>query len=855
MSSYATPIDPLILLAPFSGQTMPLAEVPDAVFAGGMLGPGLGFVPNEGHLLAPCDGVITQLAGTAHALSLRTDQGLHLLMHIGLDTVDMNGHGFQARVCEGARVRAGELLIEFDLAAVAARARSTVSVLTLSDAPEVRISPLSQGFVQAGHSAVLALQSGIAREEPGAATSGATSTAAEGSLRRSLRLGTAGGLHARPAARAREAVRGFDARVELHFNGRSAALESVVALMTLDASEGELLELRGHGPQAAQALDAVAAVLGAADGDTTAATALPPSAAPQDPALASADGALLQGLCASPGWATGTLVHSKALVFVLPELSAQAQPDEQAGLSRALEQADRDLAEIAAQARKSQAFAEAEIFEVHRLLLEDPALHEAAYSLLAQGKTAGFAWHMAISNQIEALSRLQSARLKERAADLRDVEKRVLRALGHVPATQQALPPQAILTADEFTPSDLAELDRSKVCALLMSRGGSTSHAALIARQLGLPAVVALGDGLLTLPEGHEVVVDAGSGCVFTQPDTQDIARARNEGQRQGLRQARHRSAAHGPAQTLDGQTIEVAANIASLSDAHQAWEQGADAVGLLRTELLFMDREQPPDEEEQGDSYQAIVSALQGRPVIIRTLDAGADKPVKYLKVTPESNPALGLRGIRLAQRQPALLDQQLRGLLRVRSAGPLRILLPMVTELNELLHIRQRIDEIARSLQREDRIEVGVMIEVPSAAILADQLAQHADFLSIGSNDLTQYTLAMDRCQAELAARIDGMHPAVLRLIDMTVRGASQHGKWVGVCGALAAEPAAVPVLLGLGVRELSVPAPAIAEIKARVRSLDLQQCSEAARALLAMSSAQQVRIESQAIWPWPH
>jgi len=450
------------------------------------------------------------------------------------------------------------------------------------------------------------------------------------------------------------------------------------------------------------------------------------------------------------------------------------------------------------------------------------------------------------------LTNIQDELLAERAADLRDIEKRVLRALGVSNQVGRVLPDEAVLVAEEFTPSDLSSLDRARVTALLMARGGATSHAAIIARQIGIPALVAVGDALFAIADGTQVVVDASAGRLEHAPTALDVERARTERERlAGVREANRRTSQQA-ASTSDGRAIEVAANIATLDDAKTAVENGADSVGLLRTELLFIHRQAAPTVDEHRQSYQAIVEALGGRTAIIRTLDVGADKEVDYLTLPPEPNPALGLRGIRLAQVRPDLLDDQLRGLLAVQPLGAVRILLPMVTDSGELVRLRKRIDELAREAGRTGAIEVGVMIEVPSAALLADQLSQHADFLSIGTNDLTQYTLAMDRCQADLAAQADGLHPAVLRLIDATVKGAAKHGKWVGVCGALAGDPLAVPLLVGLGVTELSVDPVSVPGIKARVRKLDYQLCRQRAQDILALDSAQAVRAVSREVWP---
>lgn len=311
-------------------------------------------------------------------------------------------------------------------------------------------------------------------------------------------------------------------------------------------------------------------------------------------------------------------------------------------------------------------------------------------------------------------------------------------------------------------------------------------------------------------------------------------------------------ASANAPAITVDGVAIEVAVNIANADDAREGVAHGADAVGLLRTEFLFIDRRDAPTEAEQTAAYQAVLDALDGRHAIIRTLDVGGDKEVPYLQLPLEPNPALGLRGIRTGFAYPDMLDAQLRALLAVKPLSRLRILVPMITDVGELIRLRERIEQLAGEMSLSERPQLGVMVEVPSAALLADQLAKHADFLSIGSNDLTQYTLAMDRCNATLAARIDSMHPGLLRLIAITVEGAKKYGKWVGVCGAMASDPQAVPVLIGLGVAELSVSPRLVPEVKSLVRGLSRRHCEEEALRLLALGSPQAVRGRVTELWP---
>jgi multiphosphoryl transfer protein len=847
----------IVLLAPLTGPVVPLAKVPDPVFSGGMFGDGIGIDPLEGRLVAPCDGTITHLARTGHAVTLATAEGAEILLHIGIDTVELNGKGFAPMVEQGAQVHAGDVLIEFDQDQVALNAPSLVSVIAIanSDAFEI-VERVEGGIVKAGETPLLVLRARAGEAADASRQLSATNVMEE--ARRQVTLIHAGGLHARPAARAREAARGFDARVEVRYEGRKAAIESVVGLLGLGAGEGATVELLGVGSQAQAAIDAIAHELTReAQGEVeqqkparqTSSLATQAAASPAGEPLAPNT---LAGVCASPGIAVGKLVRWDDADVDPPEQASGTSAAESRLLDKAIATVDADLDTVVRDASQRGAVGEAGIFAVHRVLLEDPTLLDAARDLISLGKSAGFAWREAIRAQIGILSKVEDALLAERAADLRDIDKRVLRALGYTNASARALPDEAVLAAEEFTPSDLSTLDRSRVTALVMSRGGATSHAAILARQAGIPALVAVGDALNAIPAGTQVVVNATTGRLEFAPTDVDVERARVErGRLADVREANRRTSQQA-AVTSDGRAIEVAANIATLEDAKTAVDNGADAVGLLRTELLFIHRASAPTVDEHRESYQGIVEALNGRTAIIRTLDVGADKEVDYLTLPPEPNPALGLRGIRLAQVRPDLLDDQLRGLLAVQPLGAVRILLPMVTDVGELIRIRKRIDELARELGRTQPIEVGVMIEVPSAALLADQLAQHADFLSIGTNDLTQYTLAMDRCQADLAAQADGLHPAVLRLIAATVQGADKHGKWVGVCGALAGDPLAMPLLVGLGVTELSVDPVSVPGAKARVRNLDYQLCRQRAQDALALESAQAVRAASRETWP---
>jgi multiphosphoryl transfer protein len=495
-------------------------------------------------------------------------------------------------------------------------------------------------------------------------------------------------------------------------------------------------------------------------------------------------------------------------------------------LEAAREAARGDLVAARARIAKEAGEAEAGIFDAHLLLLDDAALLGPAKDAVDAGKSADAAWRDAAVATAEAWRGLDDPYLQERAADVEDVGGRVLRHLAGESA-QTGIAQPGVLVARDLTPGDTAGLDRELVKGLAIARGGATSHAAILARALGIPAVVGLGEGVLSVPEGTVLVVDGEAGTVEVAPPDEVLRereRARAEAEE---RHARARARAHEPARLRDGETIEVAANVGSVADAAGAVELGADGVGLLRTEFLFLDRDDEPSEEEQRAVYAEIAAALDGRPVIIRTLDAGADKPLPFLAQAPEDNPFLGVRGIRLGLQHPELLRTQLRAIAAVAQEHPVKVMFPMVATLEEYRRAREMLDA---------DIEVGVMLEVPAVALQADAFAREVDFFSVGTNDLTQYTMAAERGNEALAPLLAGPQTPVLTLIKAAVEAADAHGRWVGVCGELAGDPEAAVVLAGLGVRELSMAASRIPEVKDALRAVSPREAQDAAARALA-------------------
>jgi phosphocarrier protein FPr len=403
--------------------------------------------------------------------------------------------------------------------------------------------------------------------------------------------------------------------------------------------------------------------------------------------------------------------------------------------------------------------------------------------------------------------------------------------------------PNTILIAEDLTPSDTAALDRSKVVGFCTTRGGATSHVAILARSLGIPALAGTEPASLEIANGTPVVLDGGKGTLRLHPTPEEITRIRAKQQQAEARRKEDLAHAHEPATTIDGKRIEVVANISGLKDALQVAGVGGEGVGLLRSEFLFMERSSAPTEDEQFEAYKAIAQAIGMHPLIMRTLDVGGDKPLAYLPIPKEDNPFLGERGIRVALDRPEILRAQLRAILRASSFGKLSVMFPMVSTLPELRDAKAILAEESAQLGIPS-IPTGIMVEVPAAAIMAAQFAREVDFFSIGTNDLTQYTLAMDRGHPKLAPLVDGLSPGVLHLISHTVQGAHAAGRWVGVCGGIASDPHGVPILVGLGVDELSISLPAIPAIKGQIRKLHFGQCRELAQKALAAESATEVR-----------
>jgi multiphosphoryl transfer protein len=830
----------LIFYSPLSGPVVPLEDVPDPVFAQRMAGDGLAIDPLDHRVLSPCLGTVTQVHRKRHAVTLLTDEGVEILIHVGLETVSLDGEGFQVRVSDGQRVSKGDLLIEFDADVIARKAKSLISVVLVANNDRFHPTNLFQGIAESGRTPFFIVH---IEDQPAEVVPQALDRALPGVESAPIVVEAEHGIHARPAATLADTARRFKSVVEIvRPSGKAADAKSVVALLGLEIERGDSIRIVARGADAKEAVEALGLAARTAFGRTDERPSATPVAPMATATPATADleePGILRGISASPGVAIGRVAKLVRPVVHVEEYAAD-DALERKRLHESVAATRSDIEAEHAVAGESQG----EILLAHRILLEDPLLVTEAEKWIGQGKGAGWAWQAAARTCEAQIRSLKSGLLAGRASDIEDVALRVLWRLTGVEPQLPELTGESILVAEDLPPSVLISLDRARLAGFATVRGGPTSHVAIVARSMGMPAVAGLPVAALALTDGEEIVLNGTDGLLETKPTSERIEKIRALKRQREALFVEHQRTAHQPAVTLDGTRIEIAANIGGSAEAREAVKMGADGIGLLRTEFLFLDRPEPPTEEEHLAEYLAITGALGDRPLIIRTLDLGGDKLPSYFPQIHEDNPSLGIRGVRLFLERPDLYRDQLRAILRIGSRGRYRIMLPLVSGVEEVRELRGVLGSLAQELGVSALPELGIMVETPAAAMLADRFAAVADFLSIGSNDLTQYILAIDRGHPILGRQLDSLHPAVLRAISVTVEGASLHKRWVGVCGAMASEPAAVALLVGLGVSELSVSLPMVPEIKAQVRSLDLAVCRKLAEKAVELDTAADVR-----------
>ena len=554
----------------------------------------------------------------------------------------------------------------------------------------------------------------------------------------------------------------------------------------------------------------------------------------------------LNGVAASRGICIGPAFQFLRTELKTEKHDIEAPEIEISRLEEALNTAKDQIELIYQKALTEAGEADAEIFQAHKMILDDPELITAIKTRIEDEKIN---CEFAVAETAKAFAAMMASMEDEyfaaRATDIMDVANRVLRVLMQVAESPtEGLKELSIILADDLTPSDTVLLDKSLVMGFCIAQGSATSHTAILARGLGLPAVAGVGNTLMEVKSGMTLIVDGTNGVAIIEPDqaTEDQYRKRMKASETIHAEALKHACE--VATTKDGVDVEVVANIGNVEDAKFAVENGAEGVGLLRTEFLYLERNALPTEEEQYKAYKAILEVFGNHPVVLRTLDVGGDKEIPYLNLEKEMNPFLGERALRLCLNRPDIFKPQLRAALRAGVGHNLKIMFPMVATLSCVRAAMKVVNECREELEKEsipfaDDAEIGIMVEIPSAAVIADQLAKEVDFFSIGTNDLSQYTMAADRTNPKVAELSDAFQPAVLRLIKMVINAAHAEGKWVGMCGELAGEPLATPILIGLGLDEFSMSPPFIPLVKQIIRNLNAQEMVALAEAALQLET----------------
>lgn len=660
------------------------------------------------------------------------------------------------------------------------------------------------------------------------------------------------GLHARPAARFVSTASQFAAEVRVTKNGKTANAKSINQVATLGVRQGDEILITASGEMAAAALAAIQALAYAnfGDVDESKLETAPLGSSEPEPA----DGGMV-GIPASPGIAIGPVLQYRPQ---LPEVQTRAVEDvegEWARLETAVSIATREIQLLHKQSVQQMGALEADIFEAHLLIVQDPDVLDHVKKLLfARRINAEAAWWQVISATAQQYREMDDPYMQARSADVLDVGQRVLGQMMGLSRPSLDFKEPVILVAADLAPSDTARMDPSRVLGICTELGGGTSHTAILARALGIPAVVGVGAELAALANGQMLAIDGSTGRIWPDPDYETLADLQAQQQVWLAEQLYAKEVGRQPAITLDGHQVEIVANIGGPHDTAVALDYGAEGVGLFRTEFLFLERDEAPSEEEQAIAYGLAVKAMGERPLIIRTLDIGGDKPLPYLKTPREENPFLGWRGIRFCLDYPEIFKPQLRAILRASAPADggqanVKIMFPMISSLPELLAAKEILAEVREELHQagipfDPNMEMGVMIEVPAAVTIGDKLAAEVDFFSIGTNDLTQYVMAADRGNTKVANLANALQPAVLRLVQQTVQTGHAAGIWVGMCGELAGNPLAAPLLVGMGLDELSMSAPSIPAVKEAIRGVSLTEAKRMAETVLALPTAEDVQ-----------
>ncbi|MEN9391391.1 MAG: phosphoenolpyruvate--protein phosphotransferase [Pseudomonadota bacterium] len=813
--------------APLIGVALNIESVPDPVFANIMVGDGIAIDPLDNKIYAPFDGVIKNIPKSMHAITISHKLGFEVLIHIGIETVELDGVGFKILVKEGDNVEAGQIIGEFDLDYVSKAAKSLITPVIFPDLNAanfsivklpIKLATLSKPILQIN---VNEIQDSMTNND-----SKHTQLKSEAVTIKNLH-----GIHARPAAKLANLAKTFSSDIWIEKNNKKVNMKSISSIMKL------AIVCKDEVYITADSIEIINQVIelfnNFVDNQTEASEKLVKS----DNLVSDSK---FYGVIASAGVITGKIMQRKEIKFDFVETCVNPAFEEES-LFAAIKIVIKDIQYNLDQIKDSDNEYR-DILNSHLFILNDPQIIDDTVNYIKNNYSAAYAFNQVILNNCNELINSNIPYLMERQNDLKDIRNRVLLELDGAKAQSLILNEPTILIADELTTSDLTKIDKN-IVGLVSITGGTTSHVAILAKVKGIPLLVNVNNNIMNVEPGVEAVLDCNNGYLDINPDPAmiiEIKRIISE-----IKRKREESllTATQVAVTQDKLEVNCYANITKASEVEKLLENGGKGIGLFRTEFIYFDRIKQPTVEEQVEVYNSIAQNLQGLPFTVRTLDAGGEKVVEYINLPFETNPELGVRGIRLSLLNKHLLVEQLTALLKL-NIDNLRIMIPMISTLEEYYEVEQIFKQLKNELNNNKKIELGIMVEVPSVVFMAEKFAAAVDFFSIGTNDLSQYTLAIDRQNSLLASRIDHLHPAVINSISMVAVAAKKYNKAVSVCGIMASEKLAIVILIGLGINNLSMPINIIAENKSFIRQLSYADCYESTQECLKMSTTAEIR-----------
>lgn len=821
------------LCSTVSGTVIPIESVADPAFSEKMMGDGLAVRPELARqdVVAPADAVVANVSRTGHAVVLTVAGRLELLIHIGIDTVNLAGQGFTPKVKNGESVTLGQPLIEVDFGAVSQKAPSVDVITIITNLEDTDTLAKTTNNTVKAKEALFSVLAGELAEASGGADEGDEMVSAPVTVLNAV------GIHARPALALSQIAAKYQ-YVRIRKGDKEVNGKSIAALMGLNAGYQDQIQIVARGAQAKAAIDEITAAIKAGLGEAVKA----PGEVKKVEKVDFSKTVELKAVVASPGLVSGKIYQAKAKDFKFAEKADNAA-EQLVIFNDSLLVAEIRLKRNIAEAEARKQTAKAEIFQAHVGILKDEDILEKTHDFIADGYSAAGAYRAAVREAAKPLESINNPVMKERLLDFKDVERMMLLLILGMEDEVQELPEGSILAAPELAPSDLGRY--RNVAGYLLAGGSATSHASIMLRNMGIPALAAAGEAALQIPGGMNAILDANAGTAIINPTDEWLSEMKRKQEKFAEIHRKNIEKTKEPSVTADGVSIAVKGNISNAREAQKADEYGAEGVGLFRTEFMFLGGANPPSEETHRQLYQEIIDAMPGGGAItFRLLDVGGDKPISYMEgLAGEENPIVGRRGVRNYPLNLDIIRAQIRGLLSVKPLSRVKIMIPMVAQLSEYRWVKRLLDEEKAAMKISDAVDLGVMVEVPSLALTSAGIAGEAAFFSIGTNDLSQYTLAMDRGNPGLAPMLKNLHPAILRLIKMTADGGKSGNIATAVCGAMASELAAVPILIGLGVTELSASMNAIPDVKALVRELSAQKCREVAEKALTMTSAEEV------------